>query len=56
MNSLVVNYFNVKNHDIWEGDMIARKERFTLRTHPFPKVLGYMRGGDIKEGDVMDRG
>ncbi len=51
LNSLVV-YFNVKTHDIWEGNVTIR--RALNWEHPFPRVLGYKRRSDLKEVDIKE--
>ena len=50
MNSLVV-CFNIKIHDIWEGNVTLRSE--INQEHPFPRVWGYKRRSDIKEVDII---
>jgi hypothetical protein len=49
MNSLV-DYFNVKTHDIREGNITT----WNLE-HPFPRVSGYKRGSDITEVRVHSK-
>ena len=47
LNSLVV-YFNVKTHDVWEGDMPTRSEIQT-------KKIYSLRFWDIREGVTLRR-
>ena len=39
-------------HYIYMGGNCDNKEGILWYEHPFPRVLGYKRGSDIKEGDI----
>ena len=51
LNSLV-DYFSVKTHDIWEGNMITRRNFETEHNRSW--VSGYKRGSDIIGNDIME--
>ena len=44
----LVDYFNVKACDIWEGNVTTRREILTEHICS-PNMLGYKRGSDILE-------
>jgi hypothetical protein len=45
--------FNVKTHDIWEGNVITRSKNLNYE-YSFPRVLEYKRRSDIEEVDIME--
>jgi hypothetical protein len=36
------------------GEKCDNKEGDVNGAHPFPRVLGYLRGSDITEGDITE--
>ena len=50
--NFLVDSFNDKTIDIWEGSVTTRR-KFKLSI-PIPWVLGYKRGRDIMEGDITE--
>ena len=39
---------------IYGKKICDNKEEEFNQEHLFPRILGYMRGSDIKEGDIME--
>ena len=48
----VTDYFDVKTYDIWEVNVTTRRD--LKIEHPFPRVSGYKRRSDSKEGDITE--
>ena len=49
-----MNYFNIKFHNIWKGNVTIRSDIETKSIDPFPWGLGYKRRSHIKEVNVME--